>query len=354
MSASAQVQEEQRQAEAENGYEQGNARFHQQSGSDAAAVRELSETLRHVLANIATLLGTQHCWIAGLDTDNKTLIPIASLPQSSLGSSRTRLLVQEDVAGWVVTNRTPALLANTASTPRLQGRDPLPVGSILCVPLLAGQKLLGTITVSRPDPGGFDQQSLRILQVLAEQVVLAISKARQTGLLTQQAQQLAAMIGVARAVTSTLEVSQVSRAIVTAMGQMTPCDEAIIFSYRSATEALHAVARLGIRGSQLEELHIPMSDQQSVAAWVAQKRRPLLYAPGGRLFVGRVTEALLGNDDLALLGAPLLSKGELQGVVLLARSAPFDVSDLRAVLNLGYILAVALEGLAPAPAIPAG
>ncbi len=354
MSASAQIQEEQHRAEAASGHRQRDAKPHQQSGSGAAATRELSETLRRVLANIATLLGTKHCWIAGLDADNKTLIPIASPPQSALGLPRTRFLLQEDVAGWVVTNRAPVLITNTAGDPRFRGRGPLPFGSILCVPLLSAQKLLGTITVASPAPGAFDQQSLRILQALAEQVVLAISKARQTGLVSQQTQQLAAMLGVARAITSTLEVPQVSRAVVAAMRQMTPCDEAVIFSYRAATQELQALARLGTQSSQLAELRIQMSDQQSVAAWVAQKRRPLLYAPGGRLFVGRVTETLLGEDDLALLGAPLLSKGQLQGVVLLARAAPFDVSELRAILNLGYILAMALEGLMTASTMPTG
>ena len=83
--------------------------------------------------------------------------------------------------------------------------------------------------------------------------------------------------------------------------------------------------------------------KQSIAAWVAQKRRPIIQAPGGRLFVGRVTGILLGEDDLALLSAPLLSKDHLHGVVLLTRFIPFEASELRIVLNLCNLVAIAME-----------
>jgi GAF domain-containing protein len=90
-------------------------------------------------------------------------------------------------------------------------------------------------------------------------------------------------------------------------------------------------------------LRIPLDDKQSLVAWVAQNRRPILQSPGGRVFVGRITGILLGADDLALLGAPLLSKDQLRGVLMLGRFTPFTTNELRVVLNLSTIVAIAME-----------
>lgn len=307
------------------------------------AVNELAATLKHIVANAVALLGVRSCWIAGLDPISKTLIPIASLSQGSPELNRARLSLHQRVAGWVIANRTPALINDTLSDTRCQGRGPTPGGSMLSLPLLSAQQLLGTITVSTSFLGAFDQQALRILQTLADQTVLAVSRARQMEASLRQEHQLAALLDVARAMTSTLETPQMLQAIVAAVRQLVPCDEAVIFGYVEEAQELRAVARLGVQPLQLEELRIPMSDKQSIAVWVAQKRRPILHGPGGRVFVGRVTEELLGEDDLALLGVPLLSRGRLKGVAILARAAPFDTSELRAMLNLGSLIAAALE-----------
>lgn len=214
---------------------------------------------------------------------------------------------------------------------------------MLCVPLLSGQQILGAITVSSPSPGKFHQQALMTLQILANQTVLAISKARQIEATQQQAQELATLLDMAKAMTSALDTAQMLSTVAAGIRRLVPCDETVIFRFAEQAQELRAVARVGARKAELEDLRHPLSDTQSVAAWVAQNRRPILHPPGGRVFVGRITEILLGNDDLALLGVPLLSKDQLRGVVLLGRFTPFHTSELRIVLNLSNIIALALE-----------
>jgi GAF domain-containing protein len=307
------------------------------------SVSDLAETLKQIMVNALALLGARHCWITGVDLASNQLISIAALSQDAPESSRVRAPMQQRVAGWVTANRAPALINDVSSDPRCQGSGAPVRGSMLCVPLLSGEQLLGAITVSSPSPRMFNQQALRMLQALADQAILAISRARQAEASHRQAQQLAAFLDVARAMTSMMGTPQILRAIVAMLRRLVPCDEAVIFGYVEEAQELRAVARLGAHDTQLEKLRIPASDKQSVAAWVAQKRRPILHAPGGRVFVGRVTEELLGEDDLALLGVPLLSRDQLRGVVILARSTPFDTSELRAMLNMSNIVAVAMD-----------
>ncbi len=317
------------------------------AASSNQATNELTETLKRIMASATALLGVNHCWIAGLDPGSQKLIPIASLSQDAAEPGHLRAALQQHVASWVIINRVPALINNILSDPRCQGRGPVLSGSMLCVPLLSGQQLLGTITVSSPVPGIFQKQAPVILQLLADQVVLAISKARQIEASQQQAQELSALLDVARAMTSTLDTEQMLRTIAMQIRRLVCCDEVVLFGCDEKARELRALVRLGAYNALLEDLRISLDDKQSLAAWVAQHHRPILHSPGERVFVGRITGVLLGEDDLALLGAPLLSKEQLRGVIMLGRFTPFTTSELRVILNLSPIVALAVEDIKP-------
>lgn len=316
------------------------------------ALTELTETLKRIMVSATTLLGVPNCWIAGVDGAEQRLVPVASLSQEPAEANRSRASLYYSIANWVTTSRVPALINNISTDPRCQGASARGAaagagsalgGSLLCVPLLSGQQVLGTITVSSPATDAFQQQSVMLLQVLADQTILAISKARQIEASQQQSHELAAFLDVARAMTSTLDTSQMLHAIVAGIRRLVSCDEAVIFGLVEKKQELRALARLGTHPEQLGGLRIPLADKQSLAAWVALNRRPLLQEPGGRVFVGRITQELLGEDDLALLGTPLLSRERLRGVIMLGRFTPFEPNELRLVLNLSNIVALALE-----------
>ncbi|HEX6778180.1 MAG TPA: ATP-binding protein [Ktedonobacterales bacterium] len=304
---------------------------------------DLSAALNRIVVNAASLLDVHNCSLALMEPTSSTLVTIASLQPPQPGHRRTRFRLNEGIAGWVAANLTPALVDDVTTDPRFKALSPYQVGSMICAPLLSGQQLLGTITASSPAPGAFDTQSLKILQTFAEQAVFAISKIRQMAEALQQTGQLKTLLDVSRAMTSTLDARQIFRAIVAGIRRLVRCDDAMIFGFDEAEQELRVVAGMGLRSARLSDTRIRLSDNQSIAAWVAEKRRPLLHSPGERSGMGQVTEAFLAGDDLALLSVPLLSKERLRGVVTLARPYPFESSDLRTMLNLSNIVATALE-----------
>jgi signal transduction histidine kinase len=313
------------------------------SGAGHTMADDLSEALNRIIVNAASLLEVRNCSLALMEPTSSVLVTIASLQPPTPGQRRTRFRLNEGIAGWVAANLTPALVDDVTTDSRFKALGPYSVGSMICAPLLSGQQLLGTITASSPTPGAFNAQSLRILQTFAEQAVFAISKVRQMAEALQQTSQLKTLLDVSRAMTSTLDARQIFRAIVAGIRRLVRCDDAMIFGYDEADQELRLVAGMGLRSARLAETRIRMGDNQSIAAWVAQKRRPLLHSPGEHGGMGHVTEAFLAGDDLALLSVPLLSKERLRGVVTLARPYPFDSSDLRTMLNLSNIVATALE-----------
>ncbi len=314
-----------------------------QTSSGPSMADDLADALNRVVANAAELLKVRNCSLAMMEPTNSNLVTIVSVQAPPKGQRRARFHLNEGVAGWVAANLSPAIIDDVSIDSRFKALGPYSIGSMICAPLMSGQQLLGTITASSSELNAFNDQSLKILQMFAEQAVFAISKVRQMAEALQQTGQLAALLDVSRAMTSTLDARQIFRAIVAGIRRLVRCDDAMIFGYDEGEQELRIVAGMGLRSARLSDVRIHVSDSQSIAAWVAQKRRPLLHAPGEHSGVGQVTEAFLAGDDLALLSVPLMSKERLRGVVTLARPYPFDSGDLRAMLNLSNIVATALE-----------
>jgi GAF domain-containing protein len=200
------------------------------------------------------------------------------------------------------------------------------------------------MTAAAATPGAFDGRRKHMLEILSDQATLAISRTLQAETVKAQARELRALLDVASALTSTLEPDQVFEHVVEGIRSVIHCEDAIIYSYDDGANALQMVTGLGARLDRLGGARIPLRDSRSIAAWVANNRRPRLFAPGTGA-VGTVTEMFLGGDKLSLMCAPLISKDRLQGVIMFGRQEAFQPADLTTVVNLSNIIAATLENV---------
>ena len=76
-------------------------------------------------------------------------------------------MIQQGLAGWVIQNREPVLIADTTEDPRWVKREwDTQKGnsrSVIGIPLTAGGKVIGVMTLSRPADKKFSEQELNIL-----------------------------------------------------------------------------------------------------------------------------------------------------------------------------------------------
>jgi diguanylate cyclase (GGDEF)-like protein len=89
---------------------------------------------------------------------------------------------EQGIVGWVARNRQPLLLDDASSDPRydktIEAMTNFRPHSMLCVPIVSRDALLGVIQVmNRLDGGTFDQRQLRLVQILADHVAIAIENA---------------------------------------------------------------------------------------------------------------------------------------------------------------------------------
>lgn len=277
-----------------------------------------------------------------LHPSSQAPVTVAAWADSSSGPRPATLRVHEELARWVTKQRDPALITDGGSDPRARALGMLAVGSLLSVPLLVGQQVLGALTISSLSISALGPSQLRLLELVADLAALAMFQTRQLEAVGGQTRPQVLPLDDSGGLEATTDARAIVGQALSDIRRLVRCDEAVIFRYDADTETLGAVAGLGRQSSRLAEARIPVRDPHSVTAWVAQQRRPLLLASEATGFIGRATERLLAQRELARLAVPLVTGERLWGVITLARSVSFETSDLRALLHVSQRMASAL------------
>jgi len=93
-------------------------------------------------------------------------------------------ILRGGMAGWVLRNRQAVLIGDTSQDERWLHRPDDDLNrsgpkSAICVPIqIAGDRIVGILTIVHPEPGFFRQEHLELLQAIADQAGIAIHNAR--------------------------------------------------------------------------------------------------------------------------------------------------------------------------------
>src|SRR5262249_46501211 len=173
-------------------------------------------------------------------------------------------LVRGTVLGRSVLERRPIQVADAQAE-----ADEFPEGSaaarelgvrtILGVPLLSQNEVLGTIGLWRAEADPFTAEQIALLQTFADQCVIAIENVRlfkeleaRTADLTRSVGQLTALGEVGQAVSSSLDLETVLTTIVSRAVQLSGLDGGVIFEYDETTAEFAQRATLDPAGALAE------------------------------------------------------------------------------------------------------
>jgi PAS domain S-box-containing protein len=189
----------------------------------------------------------------------------------------------------------------------------LPVSSLF-VPILAGDQMLGILVLDNFNtPAAFKAEDENLMVSLAQQVALSLENVRLVHAMTERAGQLQALNDVATAMTSNLRADELTASLLDQLAPVLPFDTATLWlrdkdhlSVASAHGFPDAEKRLGltlaVADSALFNEMIRTSQSISVPDVREDPRFPSVEAP-----------------HLSWLGIPLISKGELIGVIALEK-----------------------------------
>lgn len=115
-----------------------------------------------------------------LDDAEKSLTIGVAVGLSEEVARDTRLEIGESVAGWAVKTRQPLFVKNVETDTTFQSikKKNIKTGTLMCIPMIAKDKLLGALNVSRSEPGSFSDKDFELFTNLANQAAIAIDNAR--------------------------------------------------------------------------------------------------------------------------------------------------------------------------------
>ena len=314
--------------------------------------QELVDILQKIVHNAGALLEVTNCSVALLDTVGSTLITLAALQKNGSKPRRTRFQLDEGVAGWVAKHHQTLVVNDVNLDPRFKRLGRMPIGSMICVPLMTSGNFIGTLTASSSEINVFSEQKVQMLTIFAEQAVLAIINARHAELAQRQANQLELLMSLSRGITTRLEAKELYRTILSYVRRLVPCDLALLYlSYDGLPDLLpvaelqcpveaslyeQEICAVAVKTEVLQREKISIYDTNSLVAWASIHRHPILRGPDDQSSTAPEAE----------MAAPLVSKNVLYGVITLKRTTPFNSEELRLVRNLSHMAAAALENVA--------
>jgi PAS domain S-box-containing protein len=319
--------------------------------------QELVGTLQKIVQNAGALLEVGSCSVALSDATGTALVTLAALQRNGHTPRHTRFQLNEGVAGWVAEHREPLIINDVKLDPRFKRLGKVPIGSMICVPMIDNGNFIGALTASNSETNAFSIRQLKMLTIFAEQAVLAITNARHAELAQRQASQLEMLMDLSRGITTRLDAESLYRTILTDIRRLVSCQVATIYKYEASTQELYPVADMvpdsssvscdqddcaySVTTKNIQREKVSLHEPSSVIAWAADHRHPILRTPVQDDGAERADPL----SSAAQMATPLVSKHVLYGVVALQRPTPFTSEELRLVRNLSNMAAAALENV---------
>ncbi len=146
-------------------------------GKTLTSTLEIQRLLEMVLETLDYELGFRKSALHLIDRKTGDLFVEAARGYPPEITAKMRLKVgEEGVCGWVAAHGKPLLVNDVSTEPRHVGIG-LDHGSELAVPIKLGEKIVGVLDVADPETFFYHEEDIRILDLFAAQVAIAIDNA---------------------------------------------------------------------------------------------------------------------------------------------------------------------------------
>jgi signal transduction histidine kinase/DNA-binding NarL/FixJ family response regulator len=257
-----------------------------------------------------------------------------------------RLALGQGIVGRVTRDGIPALVSDVSQDPgffdRFDQKSGFTTRSILCAPLQVQGHTIGAIEAVNNKGVVFDEEDLALLTSLAAPAATAIENARLHTETERNAEQLAVLHELDRAITASLRITDVYHALACHAGRL------LAYDHLSITVIEGTDARVAYVIDQEDSglsTGITLSLQTSSLGWVIARGQPLLrhsMADDTR-FAG--DRGLLAGGIESMMIVPLRVKARIIGTCNIGsrQVGAYDPDDLEIAQRMADQLAVAIE-----------
>lgn len=229
------------------------------------------------------------------------------------------------LVGQVAQDRLPINLPDVSADPRYLAIDP-DIRSALWVPVERQDELLGVLSVLSTRPNAFTAQDERLLVLFANQAAVAIENARLFNQTEQGLRRLAALNGIDKAITSSLDLNVTLDIFLDNVLRELGVDAALVSLLDTAARTLEHAAGRGFRSGSFR--HVRLRVGEGLAGLAVLERR-LVHVPdlAGRTEGSRDPTVFGREEFVTHYAVPLICKGQVKGVLEVFHRAPLNPDE---------------------------
>ncbi len=312
-------------------------------GQSVVTSLNLDEVLNLIVdAALKTISSAQKVIIHLLDRSQELLVPRAVSHRAEPVPSAQMRVGKKGIAGFAVANKRAIYVPDTSKEARF-----VDIGtnlkSLLVVPLILGETVIGTLSVDSTEVDAFDLNDKRLLTMLANYAAIAIENARLYGE-AKRADELAILNKISANMTATLDLEQVLAAAMQGIDAALQVEAGCLFLVNEQQGKL--VARMSVRHGERREAVFSLALGQGLAGWVVQENSPLLVSDvrGETRFHPALNQAL---DIIArsVLCVPLVLRDKAIGAIEVVNKLEgrFTEEDVALLSSIATSLAMAID-----------
>jgi GAF domain-containing protein len=204
-----------------------------------------------------------------------------------------------------------------------------PHGSLLGVPMLRADELLGVIVLLMGEVRPFTDKQIELVTTFADQAVIAIENVRlfdevqaRTRELARSVEELRALGEVSQAVNSTLDLETVLSTIVAKAVQLSNTDAGVIYVFDELDQALRVRATYGLSDELVAAIRSQPAGASDALRRAIQDRQPLEIADIRDEPPSPVREIAMRAGFRARLVVPLVGTNRVVGALVIRRKQP--------------------------------
>lgn len=255
----------------------------------------------------------------------------------------TRQQVGTSVAGWVAEHGESVLVTNAHTDPRFNMpfyRDN--ITSAASVPLRSKREIIGVLNVNTIHPERrFDERDLELLEIVANELAVAIDNARLYARVNRRTNQLNSLLKISKTVTSTLNLDELLRRLADETTKLFALDACVVMLLDDLSGRLRLGYGTGLKGRRKYAYYDLASP---LAAQVGRTGRRLLIKDI-RTSKQFATHVSAREDFRSAVCLPLKNAGKLAGAAVgFTRDARMFPKSQREIMGpLGELAGVAIR-----------
>jgi GAF domain-containing protein len=312
-----------------------------------ASILDMDQLSQEVVTAIQQDLNYHNVMLAMLDeTASELEVTAIAGGFADLVSPDYRQAVGMGMIGWTAEVGQPLVANDVSQEPRyILGflEEPLTKAE-LCVPLKLANQVIGVLDVQDTRLNVFDETDLLAVETLADQLAVAIERARLYQEIQRRLEELTFLSRVGRTVTSSLDLEQILTMVMKETALVLGAEIGSVLLLDEENGELVFEAAVGPRAEGMKGLRLSLD--QGIAGWVAREGQPLLVPDvreDPRFYPG--TDEITGFVTKSVLAVPLKVKGKVIGVIEALNKAGGDFSqaDVALLSSMAQTAAIAIE-----------